>query len=317
MDLSDVDLIYKYYSPCEHTIRQALGKICQHRNDLLISFIDVVDTGYLKDQSKTTIITDQLINRDLYPGKDILKLPDSIFGIYYITTPLENQQINLDFNLFINRADINRMFWFYKIVELDWLESGAVSYIGSTAKSTHPDLTSVEFLDLLYQKYFFPNYQPQHDFASKCVPYQNFQDTGDLRKIMMQTKLSIVIETYHERTDAISFSEKIFRALQVPRPWALIGATGSVSRLRSMGFDVFDDYVDHSYDSYPSDQDVTKQTAHIINEIARFKKIKITQGILDDWYRIYKNNLGVLASWHQSWQDDFKQFISDISNGRS
>jgi len=315
MNLSGVDLINKYYSPCEHTIRQALEKICKHRHDLLISFIDVVDQACLKDQSNNTIITDQLINRDLYPDKNILKLPDSIFGIYYVPTPLENQQISLDFNLFINRADINRMFWFYKIVELDWLESGAVSYIGSTARSTHPDLTSVEFLDLLYQKYFFPNYQHQHDFARKCVPYQNFQDTGDLRKIMMQTKLSIVIETYHERTDAISFSEKIFRALQVPRPWALIAATGSVSRLRSMGFDVFDDYVDHSYDSWPSDQDVTKQTDHIINEIARFKQLKITQDILDDWYRIYQNNLAVLASWHQSWRDDFKQFISGISNG--
>ena len=48
--------------------------------------------------------------------------------------------------------------------------------------------------------------------------------------------------------DHVVFSEKLFRALQLPRPWMLFCSPQSVKLLKSYGFDVLDDYVDHGYD---------------------------------------------------------------------
>jgi len=283
MDLSDFDLIAKYYAPCEIQIRRKLVDLCKDREDVLISFIDVSAKDQLRDSCKKIVITDQIINAALYPGKTILTLPNSIFGIYYIPVPLTSQKIQLDFNMFNNRGDINRLFCFYKLLELGWIDSGAVSYIGSSSRSPNTELSAGEFVDFLHKKYFYPNYQAQHDFVRNHVPYQNFKDLGDLRQVMMQTKLSVII-----------------------------GATGSVARLRSLGFDVFDDYVDHSHDLYPSDDDVIKQTDHILAEIKRFRDLEITQVILDDWNRKYQKNMKILSSWNQIWQKDLQTFIAKI-----
>jgi len=310
MDLSNLDIIADHYRPHEIAIRKVFRDLCRQRPDVLVSFIDPVDDSFLSSVEMRSVITDQIIRPDLYPNKKILKLPDSIFGIYYITESIDQANICRDFNLFINRADVNRQFWFYKIVEMELLDEGFVSYVGSTARSTNPELDAQQFVDLLHQQYFFPCYQEQHEFVRSRVPYQNFQDCGDLRKTMLQTKISVVIESYHERTDAIAFSEKIFRALQVPRPWLLSAATGSVDRLRNMGFDLFDDYIDHSYDAYCTKFDTVQRDAAILDQIVRMQSFRPTQSVLDDWKKRYRSNLEILQSWHQTWKQDLIEFIT-------
>ena len=47
----------------------------------------------------------------------------------------------------------------------------------------------------------------------------------------------------------ITFSEKTFRSLKLPRPWIMFAQQYAVNYLRELGFDVLDDIVDHSYDS--------------------------------------------------------------------
>lgn len=311
IDLSDNDIINQYYSPKENSIKKIFANLCKQKSDVLISYIDVADKTQFESDSKQFIVTDQMVDISKYPSKTILKLPDSLFGIYYIPEQLEDCYISKDFNLFSNRANVQRQFWFYKIIENGWLDRCMTSYIGSTSRTDRPDLTSQQFVDYLHKKFFFPIYETEHQFARKNVPYQNFVESGDLRKIMIKTKLSVVIETYHERSDAITFSEKIFRALQVPRPWVLSGATGSVSRLKSMGFDVFDDYIDHSYDSYPTDQNIAQRDFDIMNQIERVMNLTVTKSMQDDWYRRYQNNYKILASWNQTWKKDFQQFILD------
>lgn len=311
IDLSDNDIINQYYSPKENSIKKIFAKLCKQRSDVLISYIDVADKTQFESDSNHFIVTDQMVDTNKYPSKKILKLPDSVFGTYYISEQLENSSISKEFNLFSNRANVQRQFWFYKIIENGWLDRCVTSYIGSTSRSSQPDLNPQQFVDYLHKNFFFPMYETEYQFARENVPYQNFVESGDLRKIMIKTKLSIVIETYHERSDAITFSEKIFRALQVPRPWVLSGATGSVSRLRSMGFDVFDDYIDHSYDSYPTDQDIAQRDSNIMNQVERVMNLTVTKSIQDDWYQRYQNNCKILALWNQTWRKDFQQFILD------
>jgi hypothetical protein len=321
MDLSNHDIIAKYYIPKERFIKKILKNISLKENNILVSFIDVANLTLFNNLSLTTVVTDQHIEQSSYPEKKILKLPNSIHGMYFIPEPFLNKEITLDFNLFINRANVNRQFWFYKIIELEWLQRGAVSYIGSSSRTNNPDLDSVQLLDHLHQEFFHPNYSEIYSTARKLVPYQNFKDLGDLRNVMMQTKLSVVIETYHERTDAISFSEKIFRALQVPRPWVLSGATGSVAQLRQLGFDVFDDYIDHSYDVYCTKENITARDQAILNQIENIKHLKVTKSIIDDWNKKYLKNMEILSSWNQTWEIDLEKFITSnfhkISNNES
>lgn len=309
MDLASRDLINKYYTPCETKVNQIFKNISKNNSNLLIGFIDVIEKDLLDDRSQKIVITDQLIKSDLYPEKTILKLPDSIFGIYFIPDPIPPKDISKDFNLFMNRADVNRLFWFYKIIEMGLLDAGAVSYIGSTERSVRPDLNCLNFLDLLHRQYFYPSHIRAHKFAQKSIPFQNFIDQGDLRNTILETKLSVVVETYHERSDAIAFSEKIFRAIQTPRPWVLSGATGSVDRLRSMGFDVFDDYVDHGYDSYETEHSIADRDSAILKEVMRFKNFNVTPSVLDDWNKKYQKNLKILSHWNSTWEKDLQEFV--------
>jgi len=147
--------------------------------------------------------------------------------------------------------------------------------------------------------------------ARDLLPYQNFQDPGDLRQIMVQSKLSVVIETYHERTDAISFSEKIFRALQVPRPWVFCGATGSINKLREMGFDVFDDYIDHGYNDHCTKSDTVVMDQAVLEQISQIRKLYVTDAIIADWQNRYQNNLSILASWKHRWRKDLQKFVCE------
>lgn len=309
MDLSAVDLISKYYSPHEVEIRKIFSASPRFK-DCIVSFIDAFPKDWFLSDPRNKIITDQLLDKDLYKEKTIYQLPDSIFGIYFIPGRLEDQPIEFDYNLFLNRASVDRLFLFYKIVEMNWLDSGSVSYIGSTARTSNPNLSPKEFVDHLHTTYFHPHYNDVYEFVRDRVPYQNFDDSGDLRQNMLRTKLSFVVETYHERIDAIPFSEKIFRAIQVPRPWVLSGATGSVARLRSLGFDVFDDYIDHSYDKHDTSRGLELRHSGIFAEMKRMKNFKVTASILDDWNKKYQKNLDLLSNWHDNWRDDLEIFIN-------
>jgi hypothetical protein len=104
----------------------------------------------------------------------------------------------------------------------------------------------------------YPDYDPTTWQVSKTTTnfyaemgywfYKNFKDTGDLTNIVLASKFSIVLETFFHDNRIITYSEKIFRCLQLPRPWVLYSSQYGINRLRQLGFDVLDDQVDHSYD---------------------------------------------------------------------
>jgi len=71
---------------------------------------------------------------------------------------------------------------------------------------------------------------------------------GTLEQYIIDSKISVVMETYILDTKIV-FSEKIFRALQLPRPWLLYCSPHSIELLKTHGFDVLEDYVDIAYDT--------------------------------------------------------------------
>lgn len=64
--------------------------------------------------------------------------------------------------------------------------------------------------------------------------------------------VATVMETYIDK-DHVCITEKAFKNLIYPQPFVILGASGIVERLRQLGFDVYDEYVDHSYDIIQDD----------------------------------------------------------------
>lgn len=85
------------------------------------------------------------------------------------------------------------------------------------------------------------------DLKNKSLP-------NDLHpKVYDNTLINLITETYYfpeynfvDETFITEKTWKVFTAGQIP---VIIGPKGLVSRLRSLGFDMFDDIIDHSYDT--------------------------------------------------------------------
>lgn len=163
---------------------------------------------------------------------------------YQDTVPIKN------FNCFINRMDVNRQSWLYLLMRRNLFDKGFVSFNMDVTRLDNYDPT-VSAADVFEQQFqtHMTNFEAEHNVAKSIVPYRNF-DTEDLGTVLMQSRFSIVLETYFAEPDEITFTEKTFRSLVFPRPWLLYAAPGAVHTLRNWGFDVLDDLVDHAvYDN--------------------------------------------------------------------
>lgn len=102
----------------------------------------------------------------------------------------------------------------------------------------------------------------QKDFTDKILPLVvDIGGTGDKcypndlnPKIYNDTLINLVSETfYHEKTNnhvsEMFITEKTYKAFTAYQIPVIIGPKGIVEKLRSYGFDMFDDIIDHSYDN--------------------------------------------------------------------
>lgn len=67
----------------------------------------------------------------------------------------------------------------------------------------------------------------------------------------LKSNISIVTETGMDN-EALRITEKTFKALITGHPFVIVGTPGAVGLVRSFGFDVFDDFIDHNYDDIES-----------------------------------------------------------------
>ena len=108
----------------------------------------------------------------------------------------------------------------------------------------------------------------------------------------LHSKLTFVVETY-SHNNVISYSEKIFRALQTPRPWVLFASPNAVTVLRNYGFDVLDDMVNHrEYDSILRQERRVDKILNLIPKIefnydrcaeAKIKNQKLLEDLAIKW----------------------------------
>jgi hypothetical protein len=244
-----------------------------------------------------------------YVNDYVEKVNDSFYGIFYRAYNWSDVPVTKDYNCFINRIDPIRQSWFYQLIRHNLLDRGCVSFNMTLVDGTGPlmnfeNTEPKEVFETLFDRHL-QIFSSEHAIAKNIVPFKNFMDTGDLADTIMTTKISIILETYAAE-DAITYSEKTFRCLQLPRLWLLNGSPNCVNELRKMGFDVLDDLIDHN--SYDGLLEVPRQAVmlQLIKELIDIDLIKIKPRLEE----AALHNQELLRKWNATWQQDFENTIS-------
>jgi hypothetical protein len=244
----------------------------------------------------------------------IHKLPTDFYGAYYIKDAETDGEIIREFNCFMNRIDPIRQSWFYLLYYRGWLDKSMVSFnMHQRSNLWYPSDSVTDTFNYYHEK-TLSSFDFLKDEIQKIIPFKNFVDDDNLCEIILCTKFSLVVESYFERTDCRVLSEKIWRAIQVPRPWLLFAATGCVQKIRDMGIDVFDDYVDHdSYDFYDTSENCVERQEAILREATRLMHLKVTQNTIADWKKRTLNNRKIIRSWYENWTSKCRETFDYIN----
>ena len=137
-----------------------------------------------------------------------------------------------------------------------------------------------------------------HGFVSyNAQGYNTVDSHGTLEQCTIDSNISVVMETYTLDTKIV-FSEKIFRALQLPRPWLLYCSPYSIELLKTHGFDVLEDYVDIAYDTITNHW---KRMDAILDQLRTFINKKYTRRDYERFEQAATHNQQLLAQFAMDW----------------
>lgn len=251
---------------------------------------------YLYDRN-TTVITDNLI---LCPTMyRVTRLPDSFFGIY-AHAPSEADTVDRKFSFLINRIDQKRFLVLLELAKRTNLADGYVNFNCEQGRVfCAKDINLIQLqqnfvkcwhnLDTTQQRV----YGSVFDQLKDQMPMKNYDFDHD--RALMRSACNIVIEAYSSDT-SVAFSEKIFRALSLPRPWMLYGGRYSVAWLESLGFDCLRDIMRHEYDAL-------KESENKIHEFVRLCLQRIQElKDLDPAWLLKRCEEAALHNQHLLWQ---------------
>lgn len=216
---------------------------------VFLGIVDDVTQGKSMDfyndlQSTDVIVTDNHLLRPV--SAQVLTLPDSWFGIYAHDAMIMDVMPDRAFSLPVNRIDVNRVAVLLRMDMYGHIDNGYVNFNcfepGQDPELDHCQQNWQSKCERIQEQHG-SKYDAEISALSARMPLKNHDLAFD--QSIMRGGLHMVIETYSS-DHAISFSEKIFRALCLPRPWVLLASPWAVSRLRQLGFDVMSDIVDHS-----------------------------------------------------------------------
>lgn len=275
--------------------------------DDLISCNDYsFEVPYLFD-SDTTVITDNFVT---CPTQyKILKLPDSFYGIYSHTPMATIWNPTRDFTLAINRLDAVRLEIFLEIIRNMDLNNGHVNF--NCFQHDKNDANSAfEQQWQLLPKVKQELYQYSYDHIRNSVPFKNYD--FEHQQSYYSSYLNITVETY-SGNNVIALSEKTFRSLTTPAPWTLFAGRHSVAYLRSLGFDVLADIVDHSYyDKIVLDENKVDAFVWQSNMAwTRVKEIEFDK-LQQRCVQAASHNVKLLQDMRNDWPQDFVQWLTKL-----
>lgn len=273
------------------------------------------DTPFLFDKN-TSIITD---NYTICPTPyNIVRIPESFFGIYSYMPEDQNWQPDRDFSFSVNRIDHMR---FHLMLELGWRIHLHKGYVNFNCEVRHADgtMTAIErspaaWLDMWGNSgpELRSYYQKSYETLAPQMPVKNYDCSHE--KMQVSSFLNIIVETYHGDNN-IALSEKIFRALLTPVPWTLFGGRYSVAWLESMGFDCLSDLIEHNhYDRLKNVEN--KVNIFIWKSLESVKQLKMQHfdNLKARCLDAARHNYQVLKNMQDRWPSNFSNFLNNLPN---
>lgn len=301
------------FEPCIDIVKQRLvetnAKLAPLGRLVDLKIIDppVNVESYLNRQQHILITSLEFV--ELSAQAPVVCFGPAWFGVYSGAVPVQLHQPTRDFNCFMSRMDPTRQSWLYQFVRRGVLDRGYVSFLIETGRYhlTDPevskDATQLEIFDHQFNKYY-RNFAPEHELIRSHVPFRNFDADAALQDIILDSKFSVVIETHFCNNNVITYSEKIFRCLKMPRPWLLFTVKNGVEYLRNLGFDVLDDIVDHAYDRL--DFEIDRQVA-ILDQISQLSKLEFTPALHNRLNQAAIHNQQLLDKFYQEFDSCIQQ----------
>jgi hypothetical protein len=285
-------------------LKQAIGN-----RDISFRLVDSLFLGNLEAWQAPAVVTDNIPLRP-FQGQLISVLPE-FWHISSYQPTYQNHPPTWTYNCFMNRISADRSRVFYELMRRDILAQGLVSFncaLGSHGQSESLEQKLVNYQHVFEQAELYTNYQQEH--VTAVVPYNNVIGYTNLESAVIDSRISLVIETYIS-DDHITFSEKIFRSLQLPRPWVLFCSPGSVKWLASYGFDTLSDYVDHGYDQIFTHW---ARMDSILDQLESFVDKQYTDTDYKRFEQAADHNRQLLQLWEQQWPEKLQSVIDQIEN---
>ena len=131
------------------------------------------------------------------------------------------------------------------LIQNDLLDEGFVNY-----KCLFTDIPSNWLKDNVHPS-LIDKIEHECDLIAKHIPLPHLDDTVEFMQtdvnFYLDSCLGIVTDTFYEQ--GVFFSEKVFHAMNYLQLFFYIGHQGSLQHLKNVGYEIFDDIIDVSYDN--------------------------------------------------------------------
>ena len=234
-----LDLKHEGWDIVENGIEQKVKNIC---NELDIPYIQIEFTSsdrLCKSETFKHTINPEYTTYFSDRFKEIKTVPSTKFN----------------YGLFCGRATNERLysFWKHKNWQYQVLGKASMHLDISTVAEWNSDFTSFICEYNEHWKSLIP-LLPYSDIDSYIKPpiiFGNNTDVDLWKRVYSELMIEVVVET-NQTPDTFFITEKTFRPIAYGKLFLVVGSQEFEQNLKRLGFDIFDDIIDKSYDSESS-----------------------------------------------------------------
>jgi hypothetical protein len=291
-------------------IDRANRELARHQGQLDLLIVDACFPDQYQ-QGRQVLITNNWLASGQLDESRYQQFSHNWYGLYAGSVKIESVMPEKKFNCFINRMDPIRQSWLYQLIRRGVFDQGLISFnMDISRHKINGQCAPTDTAGKIFQQQFENQLQifaKEHEIAKAIVPYRNFD--CDLATAIMRTEFSVVLETYFDRNQIITFSEKIFRCLQLPRPWLLYCSPGSIELLHTHGFDVLADYVDIGYDKIASHG---MRLHTILDQLETFVDRQYSHAEYARFEQAAQHNQALLKTLANCWPTKLQKILAEI-----
>lgn len=289
------DVEYTDYAKIKTTNKKFLVTIIIHDITLTQQQMTDINVWLELNDRQLLIFTDSLTCQDRFGNIKIISHP-ALFGLNYLhVNPVCFQDIEHNhpsrlYNCFIHRADSVRQSWFYNLYTHNLLDQGYVSYLCYTLDNYSQKRKHELFENIHYQFKLneIDTFDQAYNILKSQIPFQNFVENQKLHDKILDSKYSLVLDSYAVWDDANAWfiSEKICRSLMLPSLHLIFAQQGTLHQLAQLGIEI--DQPNLDVDNLPWIQRQQQLCDQLLQDTQHYDYPKLKQRALHN-YHLFKN----------------------------